>query len=274
MRRILLIIAALCAALLPFACTPADIVVKREVDMTLKIEKVGGSKVEFSVRTSNEDAWYTYCLISESDPSFSLSDEEAARGYIRYLEEIRETGGKEMADFPREPEGRFEDFAFYRGSRKLKVPFLADDTDYRLVLFQVNPRTHELIGKGHSETFHTPDVVLKPMSFDFGTDKNVLIITPSDLDRTYIWGILRYDQMFDDYAGPFFYLYTLIDMYEDYGFAEPMLSRGVVSIPIDEGSLREGETYCIAAIGYEGGEINSEESFWYFIPDDGTIHGI
>ena len=48
----------------------------------------------------------------------------------------------------------------------------------------------------------------------------------------------------------------LIDMYEDYGFAEPMLSRGVVSIPIEEGSLREGETYCIAAIGYEGGEIN------------------
>lgn len=274
MRRFLSLLAVLGAALLPFACTPHDIVVGREVDLQLKIEKVGGSKVEFSILTSNENAWYTFFIVPESDPSFELSDKEAALEYIRYLEDLREGKGEQMADLPRKPEGRFEDFAFYRGSRKLKIQFLADDTDYRLILYQVHPKTHELIGKGCGETFHTPEITIKPMAFEFIAEKNVLTITPSDDERTYIWGILRNDQMLDDYYGPFYYLYSLIDMYEDYGFAEPMLSRGVVSIPIEEGSLREGETYCIAAIGYEDGEISSEDSSWLFTLRSGVIHEI
>ena len=109
---------AVCAVLLFPGCSSREVLVTKAVDLGFKIERVTGSKVIFSVNPTNEDACYIYCCVSEGHPQFELSDLEAARNYIAYVE-----GLSEQWPEGKEPIGGFPDNFCYRGSRKLKLDF-------------------------------------------------------------------------------------------------------------------------------------------------------
>ena len=107
------------------------------------------------------------------------------------------------------------------------------------------------------------------MFFTFSFEGDILSIAPSDPDRTYVWGFERVERIEDDYdRDPFFYIYALIDMYEDYGFIGHRLCKGTVEHNMSLERLRDGEPYYVTAIGYENGEINSEVNFATFILRD------
>ena len=268
MRRVFLILAAVCAALLLPGCTAREVLVTKAVSLGLEIENVTGSKVAFSITPGNENASYIFFCVSENHSDFDLPEKEAAQRYLTFLTDSPNQNQTERIQPAME---NFSDNCCYRGSRRLKITLLSSNTLYKVLLFQVNPKTRAIIGDVVSETFRTKEVPQKQMNFQMGVERNTLIITPSDHDRTYFWSFDRVTRIYDDYAGIYFFLYSMLDMYEEYGFAEHILSKGTVryEIPIDQ--LWEGEDYCVCAIGYEDGEINSEEGSWYFYCRDGIV---
>ena len=263
MRRILYIITA---ALALAGCNAKEILVTKPVDLGLRIEKVSGSKADFHVSAGNENATYIFFTLPEGHPLFDKPEREAAQEHIAYLKRLYQ-GQNPIGTAAAQEErlGSFTDFACYKGSRTLELRYLSTDTEYKLLLFQIHPKTHEILGDVRSERFHTKAVEMKELYFSFSFDGDVLTITPSDPDRDYVWGFERVARIEDDYdRDPFFYIYALIDMYEDYGFIEHRFCRGTVEHDMSRERLREGEPYHIIAIGYENGEINSSVNFAIF----------
>lgn len=255
-RRLTSIFAALSALILA-GCTAKDILVTKPVSLGLKIDYVSGSKVTFSVTAEKQDATYIIFTAGEGETAFNTSEPDAAKDHLSYLEALYEKRGAK---------GTFTDFACFKGSREHELKFLSQDTEYKLFLFQIHPKTRQILGDIHVEHFHTDYVEMKPLDFDFSLRDNTLIIEPSDGDRTYIWGYERVSRILDDYDNDVFaYLYSLIDMYENYGFIDHRICRGDDFWYIGDQHLREGEPYVVAAIGYEDGEINSEISYSYFV---------
>ena len=259
MRRLLHIIAAL-AALVLAGCSAKDVLVTKPVSLDVKIENVTGSKMYFSVSTGKQDAAYTFFIIGDDEPSFDIPEIDAAKAHIQYLQLIYDR---------QDAAGNFIDFSCYKGSRQLELNLLSSDKEYKLLVFQVHPKTYEVLGDIVSEHFHTNKVAMESMWFDFSFSDDVLIIEPSDPERSYIWSFERVARIDDDYDhDPFYYLYDLIDMYEEYGFIDHRLCVGTDFCYMPDKHLRKDERYVVTAIGYDDGEINSDISFRYFLYSD------
>ena len=251
------------AAIVLSACTAKDIIVTNPVSFEVKITKVTGSKVIFQVNPSNKDACYTCTTVSESQDDYDRPELEVAKDYISYL--------GENYDDVKERIGSFSDFACYRGSRQMKITYISRGTKCKLLVFQVNPVTREVLGEVYTEYFRTADVNMQPLSFTFAIDNNTLVITPSDPERTYFWSYDRQRRIEEARGNSYFYLYEIIDMYETYGFTEHMISKGEVTYDIDPESLWADERYLVAAIGYSEGEIDSDVDEAFFACTDGQI---
>ena len=268
------ILTAALAALPLLGCTAREVLVTQAVDLELKIEEVTGTKVVFSITPSNENASYIFFSLSEHHPDFGLPDKEAAQEYLDYLQglsEERPSPNQNVRPTDQEPIGSFSDIYCYHGRRKTKLTLLSNNTQFKVLLFQVNPKTREIIGNVISEVIRTHEVTKKPMYFSISSKQSTLVITPSDPERTYFWSFDRSERMYDNYGSPYLFLYSLMDVYEDYGFSEHVLSKGDVYYEIPPDQLWKDEEYCVCAIGYEDGEITSEESWWYFVCRDGEI---
>ena len=270
MRRILYI---LTATLVLAGCTAREILVTKPVSIGLRIEKVSGSKVRFAVTPGKEEAAYMFFTISESESAFDKPEREAAKEYIGLMEDNYNYEGKEAAAAGEKKIGSFVDFACLRGTRTVNLLFLNQGTGYKLLLFQVHPKSHEILGEVQCERFRTKDVEMKDLDFDISFSDDLLTIEPSDQNRTYVWGFERASRIEDDYDhDPFNYLYCLIDMYEEYGFIEHRLYNGTGSYDMSRERLREGEPYVVTAIGYENGEINSRIGLATFILRGGDYY--
>ena len=264
MRRILYIITA---ALVLAGCNAKEILVTKPVDFGVRIEKVSGSKADFHVSAGNENATYIFFTLPEGHPLFDKPEREAAQEHLAYLKRLYQGQSPvAAAEAQEERLGSFTDFACYRGSRTLELRYLSTDTEYKLLLFQIHPKTHEILGDVRAERFHTKAVEMKELGFRFSFSDDILTIVPADPDRTYVWGFERVERIDDDYDGdPFFYIYALIDMYEDYGFIGHRLCKGTLEHNMSLEHIRGGKPYYVTAIGYENGEINSEVNFATFI---------
>ena len=263
MRRILYI---LTATLVLAGCTAREILVTKPVSLGLRIEKVSGSKVRFAVTPGKEEAAYMFFTISESESAFDKPEREAAKEYIGLMEDNYNYEGKEAAAAGEKKIGSFVDFACLRGTRTVNLLFLNQGTGYKLLLFQVHPKSHEILGEVQCERFRTKDVEMKDLDFDISFSDDLLTIEPSDQNRTYVWGFERGSRIEDDYDHePFNYLYCLIDM-------EHRLYNGTGSYDMSRERLREGEPYVVTAIGYENGEINSRIGLATFILRGGDYY--
>lgn len=267
MKRLLPIFAAVCAVLLLPGCNSREVLVTKAVNLGFRIGKVTGTKVYFSTHPDNQDATYIFFCHSEEHPLYNETDSYAARERIRYLEEVTDLIEQDEKSIG----GSFADYFCYRGSRTLKITRLSSNTQYRILIFQINPKTHAIIGDVISEVFRTKEVPQKPMSFSFAGKANTIVISPSDMERTYFWSFDRISRIVDNYGTPYSFLYEVLDMYEAYGFADHVLSKGNVHYDVPPNQLWEGEEYCVCAIGYEDGEINSDEGEWYFVYRDGQF---
>ena len=253
------ILAAL-AALVLAGCTAKDVLVTRPVGLDIRIESVSGSKISFHVSPGKEDAAYTFFIMGEDEPSFDIPEIDAAKAHMQYLQEIYNR---------KNATGSFIDFSCYKGARKLELSLLSSGKEYKLLVFQVHPKTYEVLGDIISERFRTDKVAMEPLWFDFYFEDDMMVIDPSDPDRHYVWSFERVARIDDDYDhDPFFYLYDLIDMYEDYGFIDHRLCRGKDFCYMPDKRLRKDERYVVAAIGYDNSEINSEISYRYFFYSD------
>lgn len=246
----------LAAALLILGgCTAKEILVTEPVSLDVKIEQVKGSKIVFTITPGSEDACYAFDALPMGYQEYDKPDNEMAEYLLSLAGQSYEIRTKE-ADF----RGSFTDMWCYRGSRTYRSTILKPDTDYRLLVYQVNPTTHKLLGDAISQSFHTQPLEMKDLSFTYSMEDNVLTITPSNPDCPYYWDYDSASRIYDSYGLPYGFFYDLIDMYDQYGFVNKVHSLGEESYDFSEDRLLEGWSYILVAGACEDGEIVSKVS--------------
>ena len=252
------------AALVFSACTEKIVLVTTPVNISLTVDEVRGTKAIFTITVDNQDAYYSYCLWN--DPKIS---DEALLDYILNVaeEDYRiktENGVLQIASYV--------DYNGYRGTRTLRATRLHPDTEYKLMVFQINPKTREPIGKAISQTIKTKPVEQTPLDFEFIFRGMTITVIPSDQSRSYYWEYNNQKLMIDNFNWPFGWYLSLVDMYEHYGFMENLLSKGTDVYDAERDSFDEGEICTVIAAAYEGGEITSDYKEFDFIYQNRGLH--
>jgi len=231
-------------------------------DVTL--EKVGATKVKYTITPSNQEAYYFFCIVSPGQPEFYHSAEEAVEMCISQKE-------LEYQAFIQRGEsmGSFADFCFYKGTRTHLGKYLPADVDNQLIVAQMDPDTHELIGDPVAVTFHTrPLHTLPDLEFSVEIKDNMLVVTPTVMDVPYVWDYISTKKLYDDYGLSYIFLYELMVMYEEYNFTSYLSATGVSTWDLNRSvdPLSEGEEYTLVMAGYEDGEFTSffEEARFIF----------
>lgn len=238
-------------------CTGKDIRITEPVNLNLKIDRVKANKVAFTVTCNDPNAQYTYAIqCLDDNPAVAAMSKRELAEYILSLEKQ----DYEVRDGYIGFQANLVDVTCFRGSRSLKYNHLAPDTNFRLIVFQVNPDDFTPLGDILTEDFRTRSIEKADLSFTFSLEGTVLTITPSDNGLSYYWDYESEDRIYDDYMGPENYFFSIVDMYEDYGFMKNVVLRGPVSYDLSKDKLKEGVRYIVVAAGYdtEQEEINTD----------------
>ncbi len=243
---------------------------EQPADVKLNLEYVGGSRARFSVAVSNMDAIYTFLNMGEHSDNFHQPDDVAARHEIARMEESYEEAKALMTD---NKWSNFTDFFFFRGSRQFTMNSLTPDTDFRFVIFQIHPKTHQLIGEPLSIDYHTKPVAERDLNFDLSFDGDVLTIVPSDDHLTYFWDYENEDIVKETYFFPNNFTYSLVGMYQEYGFLDSELSKGTDTwdFTAQDNTLNEGERCILVIAGCEDGEFTTDVKALLFRYQKGNI---
>ena len=257
-----IIIAFLCALTLS-ACTEKVVLVTTPVNLSVRIDEIKGTKAIFTITVDNPDAYYSYCLWN--DPNVS---NEGLMDYIL-------TASREDYKIKTENEAlkiaTYVDYNCYRGTRTLRATRLNPDTEYKFIVFQINPKTGEPIGDIISQTIKTKPVKMEPLDFRFDIRGKTITVIPSDQNRSYYWEYDNLTLMYDNFNWAFGWYLNVVDMYEHYGFMENLLSKGTEVYDASRDSFDEGEICTIVAAAYEDGEITSEYKEFDFICEKGQL---
>lgn len=263
MKKIITI--ALCALALS-ACTEKVVLVTSPINLSVRIDEIKGTKAIFTITVDNPDAYYSYCLWN--DPN--ISDE----ALLDYILSAAEEDYKIKTENEALKIASYVDYNCYRGTRTLRATGLNPDTEYKFIVFQMNPKTMKPIGKAISQTIKTKPVKMKPLDFQFEIRGRNITVIPSDQDRSYYWEYDNLTLMYDNFNWAFGWYLNVVDMYEHYGFMENLLSKGTEVYDASRDSFDEGEICTIVAAAYEDGEITSPYTEFDFIYQRGELHPI
>lgn len=257
MKRILSI---LILSLLLFAgCQKEELL---PTELKAKVETVMGTRVRFTVAPANPHAYYSHILVNANDERYNKPLAEICKEEIELMEDA-------YAVFE---DANFLDIFFYRGSRQFSIGALYDDMDYKLIVFQINPKTHELIGEPTSSTFHTKPVPTRDLHFDISSEGDVINITPSDNDLSYVWQYEESDMIYHQYGAATSYLYSVVGMYQEYGFLDYYYLVGPSELDLShETNMEDGTHYTLVINGCEEGELTSVSTIVKFIYHPGNI---
>lgn len=268
MRNVRILLPALLLLMLG-GCRAKEIMVSKAVDISFKVDQVKATKIYFTVTSADPDATYMYFLLNKGmEGELPRLDD---RALARYALEIAQESYNVKKEY-KDTQSSLVNMSCFRGSRPLKETQLASDADYRLIVFQVDPVSYTLIGDVKGEDIHTPPIQMTDLLFSFQAEGTRLLITPSNPDCTYYWDYENAERIFDDYMSPYSYFYSVVDMYEDYGFMKNMLSQGPVEYDFANDPLKENDSYYVVAAAYDGEEINSSYTVAGFVFQDGSIH--
>ncbi len=219
-----------------------------ESEFRVELTYVGASRARITVAAMNMKAYYSYILMSPQEAYFSASAKEAIDAEIPFLENA-------VTYFENT---NFLDAFCYRGSRQFTFSGIGDDTDYRFILFQINPKTHEIIGDPIEVFYHTRPLPRRDLTFSVEIEDSALRITPSDNALTYLWDYELSETIADNYFFPQSYLYDLAAMYYEYGFLESNLSQGFEYWDFDlNDSMTAEQEYTLVIAGCEEAEFTT-----------------
>ena len=257
MKRILSI---LVLSLLLFAgCQKEELL---PTDLKAKVETVTGTRVRFTVAPTNPHAYYSYLLVNANDERYNKPLAEICKEEIEQMEEA-------YAVFE---DANFLDIFFYRGSRQFSIGELYGDMDYKLIVFQINPKTHKLIGEPVSTPFHTKPVPTRDLHFEISSERDVISIAPSDDNLSYVWQYEESDMIYHQYGAATSYLYSVVGMYQEYGFLDYYYNIGPSELDLSqEDHMEDGTQYTLVICGCEEGEFSSVSTIVKFIYHPGDI---
>lgn len=254
MRRLLILIGL---GLLLFSCGKDNS--RTSGEFRVELTSVGGSRARITVAAMNKQAYYSYAFVSRQESLFNASAEDIVREEIASMED----GYKYFEKIG--IQGSFLDVYCYQGSRQFPISSLSPDMDYKFIVFQIHPKTHALIGQPVVTPFHTRPIPVRDLTFDVQMVGNTIQVTPSDHTLTYFWDYEDNDVIEDDYYFPQDYLYKLVEMYDEYGFMDSMLSRGPDQWDFAEDKwISPGEECTLVIAGCEDAEFTTWPMFLVF----------
>ena len=233
----------------------------RPTEIKVQVEKVSGSRASITVVPANLHAYYSYVLVSENDENFDAPVSEICKEEIRRMEK----------SYPSFETGSFTDVFCFRGSRRLTMRTLSNDMDFKFIVFQINPKTHELIGQPIANDFHTKTVPTRDMHFDIHFEDDILSITPTDDNFTYIWQVEETEVIDNIYRRTTIYLYMIVEMYMEYGFLDWCYVNGPIEWDFAYDNMIDNTEYTLVASGCEEGEFTTPITFVKFRYHPGNI---
>lgn len=219
-----------------------------ESEFRVELTYVGATRVRITVAAMNMKAYYSYIQLSPQEENYLSPAKEAIKDEVKFLEDA-------ITYFENTT---FTDAFCYRGSRQFTFTGIGNDTDYRFILFQINPKTHELIGEPVEVSYHTKPLPRRDLTFEVGIEDSSLRITPSDNSLTYFWDYELSETIADDYYFPQYFLYSLAGMYYEYGFLESELSQGPEFWDFDlNDKIAPEQEYTLVIAGCEEAEFTT-----------------
>lgn len=257
MKRLLLFIVL---SLLLFAGCQREELLPTEIKV--KMESLTSSRVRFTVAPANPHAYYTYILVSEQEVTFDKPATEICKNEILDMEDA-------MTYFQ---SNDFLDIYFFQGSRQFNIGSLHDDLDFKFIVFQINPKTHELLGDPVVISFHTKPATQQYLQFQVNFEGDLMTITPSDDSISYFWQYEEDDLIYSVYGGATSYLYAIAGMYQEYGFLEYSYSFGPSVCDLSaESAMQDGALYTLVICGCEEGEFTTISTIVKFRYHPGNI---
>lgn len=263
MRKLTAIIAA---ALAMVACSK-DMSEAIGCKLDIHVDWVRGSKAQFTITSSDKNACYVYGKINSTHPYFSLPDEDLVEFQLGWMEKEYQSRLAEGSI------ANFADLFAVKGTRTLRETQLADDMDWAFIVFQINPETHKPIGPLHKEYFHTLPIPKVDLSFTIEHSGDAMRIIPSNDRDTWFWEYESWQRMVGIYGSPYYFYYTLLDMYDQYGFLYSQLCHGEEEwvFSRDDRSIKEDEMYTMCISGCADGEITTEVFYLDFTIHEGVV---
>jgi hypothetical protein len=192
---------------------------------------------------------------------------DAPASYICYEEILRMEDGLQYFE-----NGSFTDIFCYQGNRQLTMKTLVTDMDYKIIVFQIHPRTHEIISEPVVCEFHTLPVPQRDLHFQVDFVADELHITPSDDNLTYFWEYDETEMIYDTYSSASNYLYSMAGMYQEYGFMEYYYYTGPTTWYLSlEDNIKDGTEYTLVIAGCENGEFTTKATIVKFRYHPGNI---
>lgn len=217
-------------------------------EIKVEAESIDGTRARFTLAPANSRAYYSYVLVGSNDENFDKPAIDLCYDEIQRMEES-------MDYFDN---GSFTDIFCYQGNRQLTMKTLVSDKDYKFIVFQINPKNHEVIGEPVVSEFHTRPVTQRDLHFEVDFVGDELHITPSDDNLSYFWEYDEKEMIYDVYRSAYNYLYTLAGMYQEYGFMEYYYTTGpTVWFLSLEDNISDGTVYTLVIAGCEEGEFTT-----------------
>ena len=231
------------------------------------VDTVRATQIQITFTPEKEDAYYFLGLIYKSDIRQYGSLDTLVQTALDYMSKVYNDMQEEGYVY-----SSFEDSYLY--SRRVKKGFyyLEPNTTYVVFAVQVNPVDRKIMGDIKWAECLTPDLQRSDLKFNIWTDRDTINIIPTN-DDPYFWDYIAWSEINEHYDGNMAtYLYEMIDMFEEYGFMDNMVTRGAQRIVItdDDPSMRDGEEYVFCAMGYNG-EINTDVDTYMFSYENDQI---
>lgn len=250
MKKIFFILLAVLS--LAVSCKKIDFVVGDD-PFTIEVKHVYSKYVWVDIIPENNDFYYYFDVVSVEEFNKSASDAV----FIRSTEEMNHR----IYDFLVEGEvvsGTYEQTMLYRDA--VLEPYYGNgtliepETDYYLFAyaFDVNGQAIE---KLHKIPFRTPAEYVSDITFEVSMEGDIITVVPSNDDQ-YLFDFATEKELETSYYGlPTYYFEQMIDVYEQYGFIDSMVSRGVDYDNIFDyyDKVDDGEKIYVMVSGYDHG---------------------
>ena len=229
----------------------------------IRIDKVGGTKVWYTITPDNSNAFYTFGVVNSYDDDYDMSPASMAALQLQWMINVYEN----YATMVDSNLSSFSDVYLYKGAREFKTVDLARNTEHKLIVMQVDPETRTMIGQSAMVIFHTQEIEMVPLDFELVFHADAVEVIPSDDSYTYYWDYEDTDVILSKYYSPYDYFYSLCDMFEEYDFMNNLLDQGPVEwiFSKEDKAMKEGDYCTLVVAGYANGEINTPYTLVDFI---------
>lgn len=250
MKKILLFVPLiLCLAV---SCKKVQFVISDD-PFSIEAKNVYAKSLWIDVIPENNDFYYFCDVVSVADFSKFSSDEEFIRNEDGMNRDIYNILVE--ADYA---DGSFEQTMLYRDA--LLEPYYGNgvliepETEYYLYAYAYDADIKP-IEKLYKVKFRTPKEVHSSNTFTITIDGQYISVTPSNDDQ-YLFDFATESELEASYYGsPVYYYNQMIDVYEQYGFIDEMVSVGPDTDDIFDyyESVPDGEKIYVMVAGYDHG---------------------